>query len=331
MNKPIAVIIGDIHFTPSTLEPATQSFIMAQKEALRLRVPLIVNGDTLDSKAIMRAECVNRLLELTSLKTDVRPVTYFNVGNHDMMNEKGEGHTLGFLRAHAYVIDTPQKLSGTDLWIIPYQNSYDKMREILHSISKGSTLIVHQGVESACMGHYVQDKTSLSKAAYADFRVIASHYHKAQNIKCGRPRKGGVGLFSYIGNPYTLSFGEAYDGPKGFSVLYDNGILENIPTNLRKHVIVSCSPSAVEDIAIWLESKKDDLYWVKVKGPKSELCSIDKSILKNVKLDLIPTDSTEIKNIENKTEHEILDELIDNSGETEQEKVYLKKLWREIT
>lgn len=325
MSKPVAVIIGDIHFTPSTLELATKSLIMAKDKADELNIPLIVNGDTLDSKAIMRGECVNRLLDIVYHITE----TYVNIGNHDLLNEKGREHTLRFLNNYVDIVSKPISLGASSIYIIPYQNSSEAMQSILDTTPKGSTLIIHQGVQTAYMGHYAQDKTSLPKDAYADFRVIASHYHRAQNIKCGRPRKGGVGLFSYIGNPYTLNFGEANDGPKGFAVLHEDGSLEHVPTNLRKHVVIEKAYDDLNDI----HCDKEDLLWLKVSGPRSELAKISKkSILghSNFKLDLIPTDSAKVDKVEGLTDHQLLDSLIDNLGETNDEKTYLKQLWREL-
>lgn len=319
-TKPAAVIIGDIHFTPATLDLATASFLHAKDKAKSLGVPLILNGDTLDSKAIMRGECVNRLLELVKSYSSI----VVNIGNHDLLNEKGSEHVLNFLKDHCTVVDEPYELYADSerskgMYIIPYQNSAEKLVKILDSTPKESMLILHQGVQTAYMGHYTQDRTSLSKDTFADFRVISSHYHRKQDIKCGCPRQGGVGLFSYIGNPYTLNFGEAQDGDKGFAVIYDDGSLEHVPTNLRKHVVLDCFPK---------EFNTSDLYWIKIKGPKSELAKIKKT--GSYKLDLIPTDSIETNRTEGMTDSELLDSLINNLGETDDQKKYLKDLWREI-
>ncbi len=59
MNKPKAVLISDLHFTPSTLELASSALIQAKDAAIRLDIPLILCGDTLDTKDIIRARLVD--------------------------------------------------------------------------------------------------------------------------------------------------------------------------------------------------------------------------------------------------------------------------------
>lgn len=332
-SKPIAVITGDVHFTPATLDLATACVLAAKEKALELGVPLILNGDTLDSKAVVRAECANRLIEIFK---DFRTTVYINIGNHDLLSEKSEAHALNFLDPYAEVIDQPTFVESIGSWIIPYHHDSQKLQEVLDDIQPGSRLIIHQGVKTAYLGHYVMDKSSLPKDSYSEFRVIASHYHRAQNIKCGRPRKGALGLFSYIGNPYSLSFGEAQDGPKGFQILYDNGFLELIPTNLRRHVILERTPETADEPDFDL--KPNDLLWLKVTGPRSELSKLDKKAIgnallghSNYKLDLIATDTAPSDAPKaSQTGEELLDRLIDQTGEPSRTKGYLKLLWREL-
>lgn len=333
MSNPVAVILGDVHFTPSTLELATQAVKQALAKAIELNVPLILNGDTLDSKAIMRAECVNRLIELL----DESPVPIIiNTGNHDLVNEKAKESSLNFLTPYALVISEPLFIHEIKSWVIPYQSSSEAMQDILNRLPAGERLIIHQGVQTAYLGHYAQDKTSLPPEAYENFRVIASHYHRRQDIKCGRPRKGAVGLFSYLGNPYTLSFGETQDGPKGFSVLMDDGLLEFVELKLRKHVVIELTTQEWAAGGLYCVDSNSHL-WIKITGPKSELETLKKSDFEkvfkvhNFKLDLIPTDGpTHSINVENTPVEQVFDSLIDQLSETTQYKEYLKSLWREI-
>jgi hypothetical protein len=223
-------------------------------------------------------------------------------------------------------------------WFFPYHNDSDSLRLGLENVPEGDTIIMHQGLQSADMGHYVQDKTSLPREAFADFRVISGHYHRRQDIKCGHPRKGAVGLFSYVGNPYSLSFGEANDGEKGFQVLNEDGTLNFIPTGLRKHIILERTTDTIFD---GVDSYQDgDLVWVKVTGPRAELDKLSKKEIgsrlldtQNFKLDRIYTDSVKSDISEKRpdlTDYEILDRLIDDTSESVEQKTTLKGLWREV-
>ena len=343
--KPVCVLIADIHFTPATLELASESLRRARSAAVELGVPLIIAGDTLDSKAIIRAECANSLLEILK-ETPSPKYTKILVGNHDLINEKGTEHSLNFLNnlPSVEVVSAPYKETGTGLLLIPYQTANSKVwTEWLSRYQEGHTIICHQGVQGAEMGHYIKDSTSLPREAFANFRVISGHYHKAQNIKCGPPRKGAVGLFTYVGNPYSLSFGEANDGPKGIAVLMDDGLLKRIPfSDFRKHVVVEGYVLDERGVILPPGTKEKinahDLLWLKITGPQSELKKLNKAEIgqsllghSNFKLDLIPSDSAPAT-VETKTltSEQVLDKLIDNMGETDDQKAYLKVLWREI-
>jgi hypothetical protein len=330
-SKPVAVLISDVHYNVTTLPVANTAMKAALAKAEELKVPLVDAGDLLDTKAILRAECVNALIDLFS-KSSTRIVLL--VGNHTLINEKGKEHVLNFLRPHCDIIDSPMWDEELQSWLIPYESNSQTLQKTLSDIPGGSRLIMHTGVQSAFMGHYIQDKSSLPKESYANYRVVSGHYHRAQDIKCGRPRKGAVGLFTYIGNPYTLSFGEAQDGSKGFGVLMSDGTLERIPTNLRKHVIIEETVGEFKEVP---KLATDDLLWLKVRGPKSELSKLNKKALgaryighSNFKLDLIPTDSNVSQPPQKTTEPELLDHLISDLAESEEFKVYLKELWREI-
>lgn len=339
--KPVAVLIADVHYNINTLPLADAAMRQAIDRANIHNVPLIVAGDLHDTKAMMRGECINAMIETFNRTTTQ---VYIIVGNHCKINEKSDGHSLNFLKQTGYedsverhVVDEPIYVSGIGT-LIPYYSSAEALKKVLARQTKGSTLIMHQGVLGAHMGHYIQDKTSLPPEAFADFRVLSGHYHRRQDIQCGPDLPCNVGTFSYIGNPYTLSFGEALDPPKGFQVLMDDGSLEFYPTDLRKHVIVECTYDKVDYELDGKLPKPEDLYWVKITGPVSELRKIKKDYLagqyfghSGFKLDLIPSDSEELKETTKPLQdHEILDNLIEALPDNEEHKHYLKALWREL-
>jgi UDP-2,3-diacylglucosamine pyrophosphatase LpxH len=340
MNGTIAkaVIISDVHYSLSTYLLADKAFRMAIDTAAEYKVPLIDCGDLTNDKDVLRGTVINTIIKTMEYAADKGVRVYNLVGNHSLVNEKGDEHVLHFLKPYTTVISHPTTVDGFNF--IPYQNSSEKVVEALNKFPKGSLVFMHQGVKGAWMGDYIQDRTSADKNIFADYRVISGHYHRADTIKCGRPRKGAVGLFSYVGNPYSLSHGEASDGPKGFQVLYSDGTLQQIPTNLRKHVVLKTTTKELElyDFGSTEFYLPGDIIRLTVTGPASELDRLNKKELgmrlfntNQYKLDKIPSEVTRLdEKVEKYTDLEIVDRLIDKGQEPAAEKANLKALTREL-
>lgn len=331
-KKVIAVLISDIHFSVSTLELASASLRQALVKAHSLGVEVIIAGDLLDSKAIIRAECANRLLEILKPRYYIPKVTIIT-GNHDLLNEKGPETALSFLAEYCTIISRHNIIVSRDKerLLLPYINEPLRIPQLLEeNLKPGGLLICHQGVQTAYMGHYTQDRTSLPKEAFKDYRVISGHYHKAQTIQCGEVKANNVGLFSYIGNPYTLNFGEAQDGPKGFQLLHEDGSLTHVPTNLRKHIIVELTVDQLSDWKFEGEwPDKADLLWLKVSGPATALNALNKKEIakkiighENFKLDKIYEKLEAVEKPQNLSAEQLLDKIVKTDR--------LRKLWREL-
>lgn len=347
MKNPKAVLISDIHFNLNTYDLASKVVTQARKKAEELKVPLIISGDLHDTKANIRGECI-RAIQNCLIGSNQR--TYILVGNHDLWNEKSTDDSLEFLNGIPYVqvvriapdtvVNPFTVIDG--LYLLPYYNDIDRLKKHLRTIPSGSTLIMHQGVMGSEAGHYMQDPTALPKETFKDFRVISGHYHRRQDIKCGRPRRGAVGLFSYIGNPYTLNFGEAEDHEKGFQILMDDGTLEFVPTKLRKHIVIKVRVDEKSEVVHFV--RKDvsinDIIWVKLSGPSSVINKISKDFISreylngisNFKLDLIPLDKEDNTKLQSSsmTGEQILDHIIETENDTVEYKAHLKSLWREV-
>lgn len=333
MAKPVAVVIADVHYNINTLDLADAAVRTAMRKAEDLKVPLVIAGDLHDTKAILRGECVNRMIDtFKSANCEI----ILMVGNHCMLNEKSKEHSLEFLRPYARVVDRVRKGLLGDIVFIPYISDAAELKSILDSLPRGSTILAHTGVQTAYMGHYAQDKSSLPPEAFDGFRVISGHYHRRQDIKCGK-----TGLFSYIGNPYSLNFGEAQDGPKGYQILMSDGSLEFVELPLRRHRVFSLQLSGkelVSHVDHHVFANPGDLVWLKVSGVRSELRTINKVKLgmklfghSNYKLDLIPTDQEKLTvPVQDLTNGQIFDLIIDGTGEDEAYRQQLKSLWREI-
>lgn len=360
MSKPVAVLISDVHYSLQTLQLADVAMRMAIDKANSLRVPLIVAGDLHDTKANLRGECVNAMIE--TFKRCYSP-PYILVGNHDRLNEKAPAHSLNFLAnltwhetndpygidssemiSNLNLVETPGfyndlgSINGKSIHLIPYQHDSDELRAHLKTIDKGSCVIMHQGLTGTNSGHYIQDKSAITHEDVADFRVISGHYHTRQTIKTGRPQKGAVGLFDYIGNSYTLNFAEANDPPKGFQILMNDGALEFVPTNLRKHVVYDISINLFEITGTAPYAALEDLVWVKIKGTKEELSSSGRKQAERwinrqapFRLDLIPTDTVSTKPTTKLVQGALLDSLIDSLTNTsDARKMSLKDRWKTL-
>lgn len=322
-NDPAFVAISDIHFTVNSLPLASAALKSALLKAELLGVPLIIAGDLNDTKAIIRAEVANALIQILSYsKIEI----FILVGNHDLMNEKGSEHGLNYLRPYARIIDKPTRIKSFENTVfIPYQTDTAKLQEILSTIcNPGDLLVMHQGIQNAYMGDYVQDKTSISAKLLENFVCISGHYHRHQT----------VGTLTYIGSPYTTSFGEANDGPKGFLVVNEDGTFKREILNLRKHVISEYTPDNPPGKDVF---NQQDLVWIRLSGPSSWLDTINKRELgiklrlANFKLDKCVTDRPEITSENRKlTDSELFDHIIDNTSDSKERKENLKRLWKEL-
>lgn len=325
--KPIAVAISDIHFTVSTLNTASRALRRAVREAETRLVPLVIAGDLHDSKAIIRAEVANELLTIFA---NARCRVYILVANHDLVNERGTEHGLNYLRSsNVDVIQSPVtvSLSGVPVRLIPYQASQEAMETALDTTH---LVIMHQGVKGAWTGDYVHDRTAVDDHLFFNHTVFSGHYHRHQTI----------GNVTYIGSPYTITFGEASDPDKGFLVINSDGTFERVLTGLRKHVVLE--PRILpEGQLIWdkkVDLQPDDLVWVKITGPRSLLDKLDKKTFGehwldrvDYKLDKIYVDTAlETCRIEHMSEMEVFDMVVDKLEDTYAHKAALKEKAREL-
>lgn len=329
-RKPIGVLLSDVHYSLQTLELADKATRIAISKANKLDVPLIICGDLHDSKANLRGECVNAMLE-TFQRAVIAP--YILVGNHCKLNEKSDKHSLNFLNPYAVIVDEPMDMPLTGAHGIPYYSSNFDLCMYINTLSKDTLLIMHQGLQGSNSGEYFQDKTALTPEDVAGRRIISGHYHARQDI----PLPDG-GMWSFVGNPYTLNYGESKDPCKGFQVLYSDGSLEFIPTDLRSHVVVELT---TKDL---LDHPKDhpligenDLVKVKVSGTKMELATITKAHIAKYldtevpfKLEFIYEPDTVVVTTKQLKGPELLDSLIASLNGTEDDKVRLTNLWKDL-
>ncbi len=340
MSRPIAVLTSDVHYNLQNLPLADAAMRQAIGKANELNVPLVVAGDLHDTKANLRGECI-KAMRHTMRKAKHKP--FVLVGNHDKINEKSKDHALHFLGRLVHLIAEPQFtnelcVNHKSVWLIPYQSEPNEFIKALAPIDSGSCVIVHQGCQGSKSGDYIQDKSAISSELVSRFRVISGHYHTRQDIRTLEHKEGEIGCWSYIGNPYTLTYGEAQDPPKGFQILMSDGALEFVPTNLRKHVVMEVSiPMYDRLLCDWRgrNVRDDDLLWLKFSGTREDLAKVTRERLAAIlgmpfRLDLIPSDTTsDIQQTTSLTQGPLLDSLIEALPNTSDErKLRLKETWK---
>ncbi len=214
----------------------------------------------------------------------------------------------------AYVIDSPISYAK-DLKFIPYQSDPNEYLRIINGFPKGSDIYCHQGFKGADKGDYIKDDSAIDVELVKDYRVFSGHYHRHQTI----------GTVTYVGNPFTMSYGEAFDGPKGFLIVNEDNSFEQVVLPYRRHRIVPVDARLGRLEVV----PSDDLIWLKLTGTAEEVakfkltgdCRVEKIITS------APTLNVETANL---TGEQILDALIDNESDSEENKRYLKDLWREV-
>jgi DNA repair exonuclease SbcCD nuclease subunit len=318
-----------VHYSLNTKDIADKAFRAAIDKAHELNVPLIDCGDLTNDKAILRGEVVNLLIDTLKYANTLKVPIYLLVGNHSLINEKGQEHVLGFLRPYAEIVDKP-----IPFWrgaMIPYQSTTEAFLEALPTDPFQTLIIAHQGFQGAFMGEYLQDRSSVPLKGFLErYRVFSGHYHRHQTVE----------NVTYVGNPYTLNFAEANDPAKGFIVLNDDLTFERIILPFRKHIVIESNTKDIYNTQVFVN--EDDLVWLKVTGPYSELKKFKKEEIglklfghSNFKLDLIQTESTTNKRIDTGdlgpyAPYDIMDHIIDNLDDPHEHKTKLKAAYREI-
>lgn len=268
-SKPLFVGISDLHFNLQNLRVATQCLYKAINVAEQLQIPLVIAGDTNDTKGSLRAEIVNCLIEILS---STKILVYVIVGNHDLINEKGEEHSLNFLKPYAVVIDEPKWDHYSNFFMIPYQSDKDKLVEILKTVPNDIITVMHQGFLGAHMGEYIKDTSSIDTARVAHLKVFSGHYHTHQTI----------GTITYFGTAYTTSFSEASDPKKGFLVVNSDGSYDKVYTKVRKHIITDLQVDEIDFTALQVSSVESfsiNLVKLRLYGPKEKLNVLDIKLL----------------------------------------------------
>lgn len=266
MNK--FCIIGDPHVTPKSLDKANALFNYIENIGL----PTIILGDVFDTKEVLRGTCLN--LVYNRLKNSKLQFIIL-VGNHDLFRLDEPQHSLEVLKElpNVRIIDKIEKHPKLPFIFFPYIHDKALVKQALIDYADPNAVVFgHFEVSGFDFGngHLCED----GKITHEDFagykRVVSGHFHKLQQ----------TGNFTYLGTPFSHSFGEAnQDKVLGVYTLDDDN-LALTPTEFPRHIstkIDMSKPNAEKKLQSYLAGNENNLVRIQLFGNPEDVVSLDKA------------------------------------------------------
>ena len=248
-------IIGDPHAKPDNLDKIDQLFDKIEE----LGNDCIILGDLLDTKEVVRGKCLNKYIERIKQSTHK---FYLLVGNHDWFNLSCEAHSLEPLKLLDNVVVVDNPLETQDFIAIPYMHDKEKLSQIVATfVTKKKPLFCHVDMMNFDYGNGFISEHGLTVKDFKGYpMVISGHYHKAQSEE----------NFTYLGTPFSHSFGES--NQEKYIGVYDsdNNHLDLFETNFPKHITVEIE--AAVDVRTNLNP--NDYNRVIIKGNKEDIARV---------------------------------------------------------
>lgn len=261
-------IIGDPHITPKSLIKGLKLCQTVED----LGNPCIWTGDLLDTKEVIRGACQNLLFDYFK-SSKLQHIVL--VGNHDWFNLQCKDHSLRTLSAlpNVKIIDSPINHPTLPFTFIPYIHDQQVLKSVLKDYSDPNRVLFgHFDVAGYDYGNGHICENGLTHADLSGFkRVISGHFHKLQQ----------TGNFTYIGTPFSHSFGEAnQDKVLGIYTL-DTDKLDLIPTDFPRHVSLKLDMSkrgSQKRLDEFLSENKNNIARVQLYGTPESVSKLDKSL-----------------------------------------------------
>ena len=261
-------IIGDPHITHKSLDKGLQLFQEVEKRGL----PTIWLGDFLDTKEVIRGKCLNLLHEQFS-RSKLQHIIL--IGNHDWFNLECSDHSLKSLSSlpNVTIIDSVRVHPKLPFVFFPYIHDKAKLKELLLEYSgKGLIAFGHFEVSGFDFGngHLCEDGIVTHKDFYGFKRVISGHFHKLQQ----------TGNFTYLGTPFSHSFGEANQDKVIGTYHLDSDSLDLTPTDFPRHISVKIDMSkknAEKRLQEFIDGNDNNLIRIQLHGTPEEVAKLDKS------------------------------------------------------
>ena len=262
----VYTVVGDLHLTNKSQDKATQLFEIVEG----LSNPTIWLGDLLDTKEIIRGKCLNSLFQYFK-NSKLQHIVI--VGNHDFFNLECQDHSLRVLSQldNVKIVDKTEYING--IAFIPYCHNIETLRNTLDQVKVDNikTVIGHFDVSGYDYGNGHICESGLSFKDFIGFdSVISGHFHKFQN----------TGIFTYLGTPFSHSFGEANQDKVIATLDMSTLSLNLIPTPFPRHVSMKLETGkrgALKKLDTFISDNKSNIIRVQLYGTSEECSKIDKS------------------------------------------------------
>lgn len=267
--------VGDPHITPKSLDKGTKLFM--QVEALGK--PTIWMGDLLDTKEVIRGKCLNLFYDYFK-SSKLQHIVL--VGNHDWFNLECLDHSLKPLSSlpNVRIIDKIEKHPTLPFIFFPYIHDKSILKAKLAELSDPNLIAFgHFDVSGFDYGngHLCEDGIITHEDFSGFKRVISGHFHKLQQ----------TGNFTYIGTPFSHSFGEANQDKVIGTYILDEDRLHLMPTDFPRHVSVKIDLSktnANKKLQEFLDGNDSNLIRIQLHGTPEDVVKLDKSKFGNYQI-----------------------------------------------
>ncbi len=304
-------IIGDPHITPKSIDKSSRLFQIVED----MGNPAIWLGDLLDTKEVIRGKCLNAFYDYFK-SSKLQHIVL--VGNHDWFNLECIDHSLKPLTSlpNVRIIDKIEKHPKLPFIFFPYIHDKAALRETLNSYS-GQDLVAFGHFDVSGFdygnGHLCEDGI-ITHADFKGFKqVISGHFHKLQQ----------TGNFTYLGTPFSHSFGEA-NQDKVLGVYHlDEDRLELTPTEFPRHISAKIDMSkkgADKKLKDFLDGNENNIIRIQLFGAPEDTTRLDRSKFLDYK---IKWEDKSESNVDSKVS---LDESLDNKSQFQEWANNIKKL-----
>ncbi len=261
------LVVGDPHCRPDNLNKINKLFHMVESKEL----PVIWLGDMLDTKDIVRAQCLNAYINYFK-NSKLNHIVL--VGNHDQLSAHTQDHALEALKLLNNVTVVDQPLQIEQILFVPYYRSPEDFRSVLGSfrpLKQGRYLFMHQDIISMDYGNgYISQEGNTLEDLKGFKLVISGHYHSYQDKE----------NLIYLGVPFSHNFGDTQQDKYLGVFDSESGKFQTIPTDFPKHVTITLDLAQPHQF----EVNEQDHVRVILKGTREQLDDFNMDSLSKFKV-----------------------------------------------